>query len=320
MTFWRTKVAIQAIIGGILFRDATSSATDGNVSDEVSEVIEILSRYSSVLSSAMEKDNQAYGTNDDGDTSERILLEESYSICSSSSTSSLLVAVVFRLLTGGLHLVSLLSLMEFISLRIKGSNGKDDSMQQSGSEDTECITNIWDIAIQCLGNKVEIGIKSAITQHLTDTSNQMLIVDDSDGAEEKRTKDNDDCCEEAIAIVSNTSTEIEEAVTYTMKRVLSIASQTEGDHAAGSKISPRMSRLLDGLRAYILFAQTRILDLNYVRLSLLNEPGSINSCKITGKILIENGQNKATTAEGAEARVLLDFFKILRGGAGIPIV
>ena len=311
---WRTYVAVSAILSSVI---PAGDDVDDPSKDVVTETLDVLSRYSSVLSSAMEKDSKGItsSSSDCQRVEEYVLLEES---CRLWSQNSLLMKIVFQTLSGRLGLVSATSLMAFVL--------RDRPSSQGQTKEAYCDTSdsiLWEVVTQCLGNKVELGIRSAISQHQDYVSNP-IIVDGIAG----------EACETiasssaAMNTLDRTSDEVQNAVNYTIRRVMSLVLSSHIEEVTGGKVPPRVSRLLEDLRAFLLSAQTFMLELYYARLYVFdgdteNATSSAVS-NICAKRLAEAVRDALKDVVGMDKpihiRMVEDLRKTLQDGGSVPII
>jgi hypothetical protein len=332
---WRTKVAIHAILGSVVLRRHEDGHESDSARDEVSEILDVLRRYAPVLSSAIDQDS-SHDTASGRSVAAQILLTETDWLC--GRISQLLVIIVLRLFLGELHLVSLTSLMEFLMIQMVCSSGRP-------SQPNVDITYVWDIANSCLGNYVEVGIKRFFMDFCSSKQ--------SNSDDEKECGVDEAYAERKMGALSmgveeqltlNTmSNDIVASVLYTMECVLSAAAADRKDvwtpipaTQPSSKLSPRISRWLDGLRAYILAAQTRTLELYYASLSVLDKHRSSSTMGIAwsdiggaklagiGKDIVEKYELHKDDVGGrqvnrGDVQLISSFIRILERGGGNPI-
>jgi len=306
-------VAIHAIIGSVVVHRREEGHEKDDARDLFSEVLEILRTYGSVISYAIEQDSSSGGSIAAG-----ILFQETDWLC--GHISHLLTTIVFRLFVGELHLASLTSLMEFLMMQMGCSN--------SGrrSEPNRDITYLWDIANSCLGNYVEVGMKAC----LVNASKVISSCFDMDHEEaedqvERKMRELTIDAEEQLATLGHLSKDIVSSVLHTMDQVK-------------NKLSPKISRWLDGLRTFILTAQTRTLELLYnasLTVSLVNKltgsscAADIAWSDLSGVKLAEISNSIVKECEMEETidrqlnrsdiQLIHNFHRTLERGGGLPI-
>jgi hypothetical protein len=326
-------VAIHAIIGSVVIHRREEGHEIDNTRDLFSEVLEILRTYESVLSYAIEQDSLSGGS-----IATEILFQETDWLC--GHISHLLTTTVFRLFVGELHLASLTSLMEFLMLQVGCS--------KSGrrSEPNMDITYLWDIATSCLGSYVEEVFKACLLNASKVISSCFDM--DCKGAEdqaERKMRELTIDAEERQATLSHLSKDIVSSVLYTMDCIIRSAFVNGRDewtevpvNLVKNKLSPKISRLLDGLRTFILTAQTRTLELLYyasLTVSLVNKPTGSSSAAdvawsdLSGVKLAETGNGIIKECEMEETigrqlnrsdiQLIHNFIRVLESGGGLPI-
>lgn len=326
-------MAIHAIIGSVVVHRREEGHEKDDARDLFSEVLEILRTYGSVISYAIEQDSSSGGSIAAG-----ILFQETDWLC--GHISHLLTTIVFRLFVGELHLASLTSLMEFLMMQMGCSN--------SGrrSEPNRDITYLWDIANSCLGNYVEVGMKAC----LVNASKVISSCFDMDHEEaedqvERKMRELTIDAEEQLATLGHLSKDIVSSVLHTMECIIRAAFSNGRDewtevpvNQVKNKLSPKISRWLDGLRTFILTAQTRTLELLYnasLTVSLVNKltgsscAADIAWSDLSGVKLAEISNSIVKECEMEETidrqlnrsdiQLIHNFHRTLERGGGLPI-
>jgi hypothetical protein len=151
--------------------------------------------------------------------------------------------------------------------------------------------------------------------------------------------------EEQQTTLSHLSKDIVSSVLYAMESIIRAAFASGRDEwtevpetQVKKKLSPKTSRWLDGLRAYVLTAQTRTLELLYyasLTVSLVNKPTGSSSAAdvawsdLSGVKLAETGNGIIKECEMEETigrqlnrsdiQLIHNFIQVLESGGGLPI-
>lgn len=326
-------MAIHAILGSVVIHGREEGHENNETRDLFSEVLDILRIYGSVLSYAIEQDSSSGGSAAVG-----MLFQETEWIC--GHISPLLTTIVFRFFVGDLHLASLTSLIEFLILQMGCSNNG------RRSEPYLDITYLWDIANSCLGNYVEVEVKSFI-QNASKVVCSGFDMDHEEAEDqtERKMRELTIAVEEQQTTLSHLSKDIVSSVLYAMEGIIRAAFANGRDEwtevpdtQVKNKLSPKTSRWLDGLRAYVLTAQTRTLELLYyasLTISLVNKlTGGSSAADIawsdlsgiklaeTGNGIIKECEMKKTIGcqlNRSDIQVLYNFIRMLERGGGLPI-
>jgi hypothetical protein len=281
----------------------------------------------------MEQDSSSGGS-----AAAAILFQEAEWLC--RHISPLLTTIVLRFFVGELRLASLTSLIEFLMLQMGCFNNS------RRSEPSLDITYLWDIANSCLGNYVEVIVK-ALMQNSSKVvcSSFDMDCEEAEDQNERKMSELTIAVEEQQTTLSHLSKDIVSSVLYAMESIIRAAFASGRDEwtevpetQVKKKLSPKTSRWLDGLRAYVLTAQTRTLELLYyasLTTSLINKlTGGSSTVDIawsdlSGTKLAEAGNGIIKECEmekmigrqlnKSDIQHLYNFIRMLERGGGLPI-